>query len=74
MPATDIDATYIRRAIKDGYTHVVTNDRLDGRQEVVSLHHSYEAARKALVQGRGSKRGNAIYELADFTPDNGAAE
>jgi hypothetical protein len=63
MRAEPADAAYVRNAIKDGYTHAVTNDRLDGRREAVSLHRSYEGAAKALIDG---KRGNTIYVLSEL--------
>jgi hypothetical protein len=58
-----IDAAYVRNAVSDGFTHVVTNDRLGGQREAISLHRSYEQARRALIDG---KRGNTIYALSDL--------
>jgi hypothetical protein len=61
---TTLDRAYVRKAMAEGFTYVVTLDHRDGRREPMSKHRSYAEARKALFDGKG----NTIYALADIAP------
>jgi hypothetical protein len=50
-----------------GHTHAVTLDPIKGEQKLISTHKGYEAARKALLAGKG----NTVYAIDDLLNQRG---